>query len=78
MHVCQQLSCRYLCGTYAEIFSGFAEIVADFSDSDRHALFVERRARVRHLTVFSLCRVKPLNYKRLNQSNAAAHVAEAR
>ena len=35
-----------LCGTYAEIFSGFAEIVADFSDSDRHALFVGNAERV--------------------------------
>jgi len=35
-----------LCGTYAEIFSGFADIVADLSDSDRHALFVGNAERV--------------------------------
>ena len=35
-----------LCGTYAEIFSGFADIVADLSDSDGHALFVGNAERV--------------------------------
>ncbi len=46
LHVREQLSGGLLCGSFAQIYGGFAEIVADFPDAEREALFAGNAMRI--------------------------------